>query len=398
MTTKARQVNQLHSDATAYADESFVARLEKNREKYLHFTRLALDKETAAADLMVDELDIEPTRSVLHRSAATLAWRCGRYDEAEKLIYRALAGNPRSDIERELKDLLGTVNLAKAGIHLGEGQLQFSLHGNEVGFGAASVEELASRAPSVSRLLDISLRSALRNAQDSASNQLDEPGQVPVFIEGMAAGSCIVRLRVGPPYQGALPGFERYSRAIEPFLDYLHLLERSETNLLEKTIDDARDFRDFVRASIALAPDGDKISSVKFQANIDHVPREVSLNTPKRFLRDIPLPEIRELPSRLEAGDDDTCQVGVLKVANAIESTECVLVTAGGEKWEIEGAEELMDDLVRNYFNRRIEVKGKRMRKQRSVKRIQVLCKDDARLITDSASPDDLEAQQEDLL
>ena len=33
----------------------------------------------------------------------------------EKLIYRALAGNPRSDIEWQLKDLLGTVNFGEGG-------------------------------------------------------------------------------------------------------------------------------------------------------------------------------------------------------------------------------------------------------------------------------------------
>ena len=94
-----------------YSDHSFVARIEQDRERYLHFTRLALEKEAAAADLMVDE-DVEPTRGVLHRSAATLAWRCGEYDRAKKLIYRALAGNPRGDIERELNDLLTKVRLA----------------------------------------------------------------------------------------------------------------------------------------------------------------------------------------------------------------------------------------------------------------------------------------------
>ncbi|WP_277883666.1 hypothetical protein [Nostoc sp. FACHB-133] len=36
--------------------------------------------------------------SVLHRGAATLAVECSELREAEKLIGRALAGNPPSDI------------------------------------------------------------------------------------------------------------------------------------------------------------------------------------------------------------------------------------------------------------------------------------------------------------
>lgn len=111
MTTKARRVNQLHHEAMEFADESFVARLEKDRERYLHYTRLALEKEAAAADLMVDEY-VEPTRSVLHRSAATLAWRCGMYSEARRLIDRGLAGDAPPEIEAELKDLLREVEAA----------------------------------------------------------------------------------------------------------------------------------------------------------------------------------------------------------------------------------------------------------------------------------------------
>lgn len=98
-----------------YTDQSFLARRYGEREKYLHYTRLAFEKEAAAADLMVDKLDIEPTRSVLHRSAATLAWRCEMYDEAKRLIYRALDGNPPAEIEYELNDLLDKVQAATAG-------------------------------------------------------------------------------------------------------------------------------------------------------------------------------------------------------------------------------------------------------------------------------------------
>jgi hypothetical protein len=59
-----------------------------------------------AANLVADQLDFEPTRSVLHRSAASLAVECFQLREAEQLIGRALAGNPPPDIVDELRDLL----------------------------------------------------------------------------------------------------------------------------------------------------------------------------------------------------------------------------------------------------------------------------------------------------
>ena len=113
MNHKAREVKRLHRKAMEYADEADILLLESNRDQFLHFTRLALESEAAAADLMVEE-DVEPTRSVLHRSAATLALRCEMYDDAKGLIHRGLAGNVPPDIAEELRDLLRQVEAESA--------------------------------------------------------------------------------------------------------------------------------------------------------------------------------------------------------------------------------------------------------------------------------------------
>ena len=64
-------------------------------------------------DLTVIEhqLDAEPSRSILHRSAATLAVDCGEFKAAERLIATALSGNPPEEIAEELKDLFIQINL-----------------------------------------------------------------------------------------------------------------------------------------------------------------------------------------------------------------------------------------------------------------------------------------------
>jgi hypothetical protein len=56
--------------------------------------------------IAADQLDLEPTRSVLHHSAATLALECNELREAERLISRALSGFPPIDIAEELRNLL----------------------------------------------------------------------------------------------------------------------------------------------------------------------------------------------------------------------------------------------------------------------------------------------------
>lgn len=365
-----------------FADEADLAKLFGEQAKFQRLTEQAFEREKAAADLM-EGIDIEPSRGVLHRSAATLAWRCGFYDLSEKLIYRALAGNPRSDIKWQLKDLLGTVNLAKQGIHLGEGQLQFSLHGSQIGYGKAAVEELTSRAPSIATMLRISAKSALQNARDAVSSKQPKIGEFPVFVEGLAAGSCIVKLRLGEPIQDTLPGFGHFNDAIKSFFENVNLLERGETFALEKAIDDPKKYRDFVKASIDLAPDGKKISSVKLQSVIDDNLEVVSLNTTQSMLKGLQLPHLPRVEKSLEVTEQDIAKTGVLRVGNALDDenkTLCIVATDSEGNWHIEGAEDLKDEVVRQFFKRRIIVHGKRMKRANVVNHILVKRIEDVRL------------------
>lgn len=96
----------LHQSAMELVDQAVLARQRGETEAALTLTREAFAKERAAADQVADQWDLEPTRSVLHRSAATLAVECHQLRDAERLIGRALAGNPPADIADELRDLL----------------------------------------------------------------------------------------------------------------------------------------------------------------------------------------------------------------------------------------------------------------------------------------------------
>ena len=66
--------------------------------------------EKQAALMLLTDFDKEPTRSILYRSAASLAIDCGKYREAEKLVTQGLAGNPPEDIAEELRNLYEDVN------------------------------------------------------------------------------------------------------------------------------------------------------------------------------------------------------------------------------------------------------------------------------------------------
>jgi hypothetical protein len=116
------QIQVLHQQAMDLAEAAAIARLRGATEQAAQFTRQAFEQETQAAVLIASALDAEPTRSVLHRSAASLAIECGELQVAERLIATALSGNPPLEIAEELKDLFIQINLSqylkRQGIHL----------------------------------------------------------------------------------------------------------------------------------------------------------------------------------------------------------------------------------------------------------------------------------------
>ena len=92
-----------------FAEQAFVAKQQGDHALAESLSRQAFEHELQAATAVAADLTAEPTRSVLYRSAATLALDCGEIREAERLIAVALAGNPPNEITEELRDLLQQV-------------------------------------------------------------------------------------------------------------------------------------------------------------------------------------------------------------------------------------------------------------------------------------------------
>src|SRR5437879_4115272 len=104
-----KQVQDLHHESMRLVDEAEAARRHGNAALARERLRQAFDHERRAADLVAGDISLEPTRSVLHRSAASLALECGALRDAERLIAAALSGDPPLEIAEELRDLLEQV-------------------------------------------------------------------------------------------------------------------------------------------------------------------------------------------------------------------------------------------------------------------------------------------------
>jgi hypothetical protein len=110
------EVSDLHREAMAFAEEAAIQRLRGNTDRAMSLFRRALEKERAAAALVEADWSLEPTRSVLHRSAASLAFECGELHEATLLIAAALSGSPPEEIAQELYELRQSVAASSRGV------------------------------------------------------------------------------------------------------------------------------------------------------------------------------------------------------------------------------------------------------------------------------------------
>jgi hypothetical protein len=102
-----RRIWSLHNEAMDLAEAAALARLRHDGDSAASLSRRAFELERRAAGAYEGDISHEPTRSVLHRSAASLAIDCGEIREARRLITAGLSGNPPWEIAEELRDLLG---------------------------------------------------------------------------------------------------------------------------------------------------------------------------------------------------------------------------------------------------------------------------------------------------
>jgi hypothetical protein len=95
--------------ASSNMQEGIVADAMGNKPEAIRFFEIAFEAEKQAALSLLTNFEKEPFRSVLFRSAASLAMNCKKYEEAKTMIHFGLAGNPPKGIVDELMEVYETV-------------------------------------------------------------------------------------------------------------------------------------------------------------------------------------------------------------------------------------------------------------------------------------------------
>ena len=100
---------EVHNKAMFLSQKAFLCIVHGKEDEAIPLYIQAFELERQAALSILDRDDLEPTRSILFRSAAALAKKCHKYRDAEKMIGLGLAGNPPEDVAEELRELFDAV-------------------------------------------------------------------------------------------------------------------------------------------------------------------------------------------------------------------------------------------------------------------------------------------------
>jgi len=354
------QVNRLHQEAMQATEAAFHARSQGDHAAAEKHLRRAMEKETEAASLVVEHLELEPTRSILHRSAATLALDCREIREAERLISVALAGQPPPDITEELRDLMEQVyfdrHLDLRGVRLQSDEMQLSLAGSLVGHGLAQSEELIVRVSNLEKMIH-------RTNERRRKSPYRSGGRLPqslreecaVFLSVPRAASYAVTVKISQPTQYSLIGPTQGQEIFDDIIASLSMINAEQERALQEHIADEKYYRNFVGLAKKLAPDGDRISQVGFTVWRDGQETRVALRR-QRSSMSRPGEE-----TEVEGGSETISISGVLRFADSIRPEEQIRVVDDRNKTHtILVPEGLMDDIVKPLWGERVVVMGRK--------------------------------------
>lgn len=354
-------VTSLHREAMGLVDRSMLERAAGRDAEARVLLAEAYEKEARAARALTEHRELEPTRSVLHRSAASLAIQLGQLRDAEQLISSALSAEPPEELAEELRDLLEDVyfhrHLQLRGIILEPNELQFSLAGDAVGFGIASTDFFLSR---VSRVETVIYRTAERllgrpyRDRGRKSKKLAE--RLELYLSVPRAASFSVTFRIGHDPQLSLPGIDFTARLVDEVFDCVSLFDVADENSLRTRIPDPAYYRNFVGLARQIAPDGKQIRTVGFTAVRLGAKREAALRHQPRL--DVPVePQVlSHLPS------ERVTVTGALRFADALrpDESEIRLLDDQGAQHKIRVPEGMMSDIVRPLWDSRVTISGRR--------------------------------------
>lgn len=358
-----KTIRELHNQSMDFTELAMLAKLRGDYEEASRFFAKALSSELEAIRILDETEPAEPTYSVIHRSAATLALDCNDPRKAEQIIAKALSRNPPVEIAEELRDLLEQVNFRRhlllRGIVLDEDEMQMSLTGKIVGFGVIDSEEFLQRVQNASKIIyRIVERHQNKPFRDRGRISKSLKDDYEIFVSVPRAASFSVTLKLGrPTIQIKLPSFLNISEIIDEFMGLMVLVNKDAVKEIRERIPDEAYFRNFIGLSKLIAPDGENIRMVGFTTTRKGQDRFVEVTKPKK---DISISK-EEIPTEIER--KTSIVKGHLLFADATHAASGlikIIDESTGEHHLIKVPEGMMSDIVKPMWNSTVIVTGRK--------------------------------------
>jgi hypothetical protein len=355
-------IRELHLLAMDSAEKAFFAKQNGCLDKAKELFQEAMQFEINAAEKVEPSRNSEPTRSILLRSAASLANECGEFRQAEKLIAIGLSGDPPDEIAHELRELLEKVNfhyhMEIHGVVLEQNDFQVVFTGKSISADYAQSETIISRLQNIQNLIfRTAERLIFHPYHDSGISSASK--KFPLYVTVPRPSSFAITLRLGQNRQIPLPGLDQAPPIIDEIMKCIKMINESEDRKLSEHISDPAYFNNFIGLIQKIAPDGDSIKGVGFSfvkdGEIDRVPLQRNQDS------------ITKIPKKIENREYESLIVkvsGQLRYANSIHEDEIKLVDDSNKTHTIIVPEGMMSDIVKPLWYEKVIVTGKKMHKK----------------------------------
>jgi hypothetical protein len=353
-------VRELHREAMALAQRALIEREAGNAAVAEMLSAQALPIELSAARLVEKSVASEPTRSMLYLSAASLAFQAKDNATAQRLVAEGLSGYPPPKVEQDLKDLYEQINLSShlqvRGVVLTSDQVQLTMIGQEVGSGMILAVPFMSRIKALMTLFSRTTNRLNGYAYDRKPVAIDNRSLLIPLLSAPRAGSFSVTVQFAQNAKLSRSMFVSGADVINSVMDGLKDLETGDSEGLEARIPEESYRVNFQSLAKQFLPDGDQITMVGLTSGT----KQISLSKTKQQV-------LAAIPASSTSADDEGpySWTGLLDAA-IMQQRQIALILDDGEKVRFHVAEG-MDDMVREFFNRRVHVTARTNGKRKNL-------------------------------
>lgn len=364
-------IKELHDKAMNFAEDAFLAQKSGRESDAIRLFADALELEQEAANSLPLSEESEPTRSILFRSAASLAYNSKNYELADRLIARGLSGFPPPEIMEELKNLYEDVNfmrhLSAKGLLIDPNQWLITISGDATSYGGTAAEYLLVRVEkittqfyrTVERLLELPYR-------ESGGVNKTIKDAYGLYINAFAPSSFAVSFQIGKPdpQMTLFPELKEKKQLesteiVDEIMSCYEIFEGNEPLKLKDKIKDEDYYENFVGLAKQIAPDGNNVKLVGFTTIREGIEKSVALRKSKKEIRDFS----KSIESETEHVDKEPVQyTGILMQAKTPLKGKfgtVILIDKDTEaRHTIKVHRSLMKDVVQPYYEELVTIQS----------------------------------------